>query len=48
MDAGKAKACGFKPQGINYIPFNEHVKETLTKLVELLNTAGFNLDTVNY
>uniref|UniRef100_UPI0035D0874B TIR domain-containing protein n=1 Tax=Bartonella sp. AC134YNZD TaxID=3243446 RepID=UPI0035D0874B len=35
-------------EGINYIPFNEHVKETLPKLVELLNTAGFNLDTVNY
>ncbi|WP_244979397.1 TIR domain-containing protein [Bartonella queenslandensis] len=35
-------------EGINYIPFNEHVKETIQKLVELLNTAGFNLDTVNY
>ncbi|WP_330169263.1 TIR domain-containing protein [Bartonella grahamii] len=35
-------------EGIHYIPFNEHVKETLPKLVELLNTAGFNLDTVNY
>ncbi|WP_375628374.1 MULTISPECIES: TIR domain-containing protein [unclassified Bartonella] len=35
-------------EGINYIPFNEHVKETLPKLIELLNTAGFNLDTVNY
>ncbi|EJF92281.1 hypothetical protein ME9_01683 [Bartonella taylorii 8TBB] len=35
-------------KGINYIPFNKHVKETLPKLVELLNTAGFNLDTVNY
>ncbi|WP_375634878.1 MULTISPECIES: TIR domain-containing protein [unclassified Bartonella] len=34
-------------EGINYIPFNEHVKETLPKLIELLNTAGFNLDTLN-
>ncbi|WP_375650986.1 TIR domain-containing protein [Bartonella sp. OT172YNZD] len=33
---------------INYIPFNEHVKETLPKLMKLLNTAGFNLDTLNY
>nr|WP_280641537.1 TIR domain-containing protein [Bartonella washoeensis] len=32
-------------EGINYIPFNEHVKETLPKLFELLNTAGFSLDT---
>jgi predicted nucleotide-binding protein len=31
--------------GIIYIGFNDHVKETVPKLVERLNEAGFNLDT---
>jgi predicted nucleotide-binding protein len=31
--------------GIIYIPFNNHVKEAVPKLVERLNQAGFNLDT---
>ena len=31
--------------GIIYIGFNDHVKETIPKLVERLNEAGFNLDT---
>jgi predicted nucleotide-binding protein len=31
-------------QGIIYIPFNNHVKEAVPKLVERLNDAGFNLD----
>ncbi len=31
-------------QGIIYIGFNAHVKETVPKLVERLNQAGFNLD----
>jgi predicted nucleotide-binding protein len=31
-------------QGIIYIPFNNHVKEAVPKLVERLNQAGFNLD----
>jgi predicted nucleotide-binding protein len=30
--------------GIIYIPFNNHVKEAVPKLVERLNQAGFNLD----
>ncbi|MGO8925764.1 MAG: TIR domain-containing protein [Limisphaerales bacterium] len=30
--------------GIIYIGFNDHVKETVPKLVERLNEAGFNLD----
>jgi predicted nucleotide-binding protein len=31
--------------GIIYIGFNDHVRETVPKLVERLNQAGFNLDT---
>ena len=31
-------------QGIIYIPFNDHVSEAVPKLVDRLNTAGFNLD----
>jgi predicted nucleotide-binding protein len=31
-------------QGIIYMPFNNHVKEAVPKLVERLNDAGFNLD----
>jgi len=31
--------------GIIYIPFNNHVKEAVPKLVERLNEAGFKLDT---
>jgi len=31
-------------KGIIYIGFNDHVKETVTKLVDRLNQAGFNLD----
>ena len=30
-------------QGILYIPFNDHVKETVPKLVDRLNKAGFEL-----
>ena len=30
-------------RGIIYIPFNNHVKEAVPKLVERLNDAGFNL-----
>lgn len=32
-------------QGIIYIGFNDHVRETVPKLVERLNDAGFSLDT---
>jgi predicted nucleotide-binding protein len=31
-------------QGIIYIPFNDHVSEVVAKLVDRLNSAGFNLD----
>jgi predicted nucleotide-binding protein len=31
-------------KGIIYIGFNDHVKETVAKLVDRLNQAGFNLD----
>lgn len=31
-------------QGIIYLPFNEHVKETVPKLVDRLRDAGFDLD----
>jgi predicted nucleotide-binding protein len=31
-------------QGIIYIPFNDHVKETLPRLVDRLREAGFDLD----
>jgi predicted nucleotide-binding protein len=30
--------------GIIYIPFNDHVNEVVPKLVDRLNSAGFNLD----
>ncbi len=30
-------------QGIIYIPYNEHVKETVPKLVDRLRNAGFDL-----
>jgi predicted nucleotide-binding protein len=30
-------------QGIIYLPFNDHVKETVPKLVDRLRQAGFNL-----
>ena len=30
--------------GIIYIPFNDHVKETVPRLVDRLRTAGFNID----
>jgi predicted nucleotide-binding protein len=30
-------------QGILYIPFNDHVKETVPKLVDRLQAAGFVL-----
>jgi predicted nucleotide-binding protein len=30
--------------GIIYIPFNDHVSEVVAKLVDRLNSAGFNLD----
>ncbi|WP_373781493.1 TIR domain-containing protein, partial [Glaesserella sp.] len=33
--------------GILYISFNEHVKETVPKLVERLNEAGFKMTTEN-
>lgn len=31
-------------QGILYIPFSDHVRETVPKLVDRLRTAGFDLD----
>jgi predicted nucleotide-binding protein len=31
-------------QGILYIPFNDHVKETVPKLVDRLRAAGFVLN----
>ena len=31
-------------KGIIYLGFNDHVKETVAKLVDRLNQAGFNLD----
>jgi len=31
-------------QGIIYIPFNDHVRETVPKLVQRLQRSGFNLD----
>lgn len=31
-------------QGIIYIPFNDHVKETVPRLVDRLRNAGFTLD----
>lgn len=31
-------------QGIIYIPFNDHVAEAVPKLVDRLNSAGFNMD----
>lgn len=31
-------------QGIIYLPFNDHVRETVPRLVDRLRTAGFNLD----
>ena len=31
-------------QGILYIAFNDHVKETVPKLVDRLNAVGFMLD----
>jgi predicted nucleotide-binding protein len=33
--------------GIIYIPFNDHVRETVPKLVDRLRDAGFNLDPAN-
>jgi len=30
-------------QGIIYLPFNDHVKETVPRLVDRLRHAGFNL-----
>lgn len=34
-------------QGILYIPFNKHVKETVPKLVDRLQAAGFQIDAGN-
>lgn len=34
-------------QGIIYIPFNDHVRETVPKLAERLDLAGFELDSKN-
>jgi predicted nucleotide-binding protein len=31
-------------QGIIYLPFNDHVKETVPKLVDRLRNAGFTLE----
>lgn len=31
-------------QGIIYLPFNDHVKETVPRLVDRLRGAGFELD----
>ncbi|WP_375692615.1 hypothetical protein [Bartonella sp. AP258QHHD] len=30
--------------GLKYIPFNEHVKETLPDLIDRLCEVGYNLD----
>jgi predicted nucleotide-binding protein len=31
-------------QGVIYLPFNDHVKETVPKLVDRLRNAGFTLE----